>query len=108
MFFILSKDNKTAINDIISKHKCVCLYHWNECGHCKMLMPTWKKICKKYQNDKNVLIINIEVENLPLLKSKYKKNIQGFPTIIKYDGGKALEEYMNERTFAKLSTFIQK
>lgn len=108
MFFILSKDNKTAINNIISNNKCICLYHWNSCGHCQMLMPTWTKLCKKYQNNKNVIIINIEVENLPLLKAKFKKNIRGFPTIIKYDAGIALEEYMTERTFAKLDNFIQK
>jgi thiol-disulfide isomerase/thioredoxin len=73
-----------------------------------MLMPTWNKLCKKYQNDKNILIINVEVSNLPLLKTKYKKHIRGFPTIIKYDGGLASEEFMNERTFAKLDNFIQK
>jgi thiol-disulfide isomerase/thioredoxin len=73
-----------------------------------MLMPTWNKICKKFKNDKNVLIINIEVDNLPLLKTKYKKHIQGFPTIIKYQDGTPLEEYMHERTFTKLINFIQK
>lgn len=108
MFFILSKDNKIAINNIISNNNCVCLYHWNLCGHCQMLMPTWNKLCRKYQNDKKVVIINIEVEQLPLLKQKFKKHIRGFPTIIKYNGGNALEEYKTERTFAKLDTFIQK
>jgi len=108
MFFILSKENKSTINNIMSNYKCICLYHWNSCGHCQMLMPTWNKLCKKYQNDKNILIINVEVSNLPLLKTKYKKHIRGFPTIIKYDGGLASEEFMNERTFAKLDNFIQK
>jgi len=107
MFFVLSEGNKKDINDIIGKHKCVCLYHWNMCGYCQALMPTWNRLCKKYMNDKNVIIINIELNEKPLLKANYRKDINGFPTIIKYDKGKRIDEFNNKREFKELNDFVK-
>lgn len=108
MFFILSNENKDLINNILSENHCICLYHWNLCGYCQMLMPTWDRLCKKYSGKKNVIIINIEQANLPLLKTKYKKNINGYPTIIKYNKGKRIEEFADKRQYKQLDEFITK
>lgn len=106
MYFVLSQENKVDIGKIMSNHKCVCLYHWNLCGYCQMLMPMWNRLCKKYAKDTDVIIINIERSVMPLLKTKYKNNINGFPTIVKYEKGKRMQEYINKRTYKELNQFI--
>lgn len=107
MFFTLSQENKADINHIISKYNCICLYYWSGCGYCQMMLPTWHKLCKKYAKNQDIIIINIEIERKPLLKAKYRKNIDGYPTIIKYKNGKRIEEFNNKREYKELKKFIQ-
>lgn len=108
MLYILTKDNYNEINKILCKKKTIVLYHWNNCVHCLQLIPIWNEICKKYVKNKNINIINAELEYIYLLKKKYKKNISGFPTIIKYKNGKRFDEFHKERTIDNLNDFIIK
>lgn len=107
MIFELTSNNKVHINKILSKHRCVCLYHWNFCMYCQMLMPTWKRLCNKYASDPNIIIINIEQSDIHLLKNNFKKNINGFPSIIEFINGKRTREFANKRDYKKLNAFIK-
>lgn len=107
MFYILSSDNASEVNKILAKQPSIIFYYWNLCGYCQKMMPVWRRICKKYFKH-NINIINVEMDQMPLLKAKYKKNISGVPAIIKYVNGKRAEEFNDSRTFKKLDEFIQK
>jgi thiol-disulfide isomerase/thioredoxin len=107
MLFILSSENASQVNKILSKQHSIVFYYWSSCGYCRKIMPMWKRICIKYLKSK-INIINVEMDQMPLLKAKYKKNISGVPTIIKYVNGKREEEFNDARTFKKLDGFVRK
>jgi thiol-disulfide isomerase/thioredoxin len=107
MLYILSSENASHINKILAKEPCVVFYYWSLCGYCQKIMPMWKRICKKYMHSK-INIINVEVDQMQFLKAKYKKNISGVPSIIKYVRGKREEEFHDARTFQKLDEFVKK
>jgi len=106
MFYYLNVDNKKEINDsIIAIGDFVILYYSDMCGHCIQLKPTWNKLCDSIKNKKDITIINVEENNIEYLPEKYKKNIQGYPTIIKYSRGKK-REYEGNRELDDLKKFI--
>ena len=107
MFYILTPENKKGIRDVIkSSPNITILYYWNMCGHCTALRPTWDKVCKKYKNNGECDIIDVEVSHLPHLPAKYKKGIVGFPTIVKYNKGMKVAEYNDDREFKKIDAFV--
>ena len=106
MFYYLNLHNEKEINDsIIASGNFVILYYSDMCGHCIQLKPTWNKLCDSIKNKKDITIINVEANNFERLPEKYKKNIEGYPTIIKYSRGKKIE-YNGTREFADLKKFI--
>jgi thioredoxin-like negative regulator of GroEL len=56
---------------------------------------------------RDIVIVNVEVDQMPLLKAKYKKNISGFPTILKYQNGKKIQEFSGDRKPKQLHSFIK-
>ena len=84
------------------------MYHSDICEHCLKLMPLWKRISKKYDKSEEIAIINVEANYINYLQVKYKKNIKGFPTILKYKNGKLIEEYDGDRKTKSLNMFILK
>ena len=109
MYFNFSETNIAAIHKIIKAHNNVTiLYYSDMCGHCIQLKPVWSKICTKCVKSPDVVIINVEQANLNHLDAKYRRGIEGFPTIIKYDKGKKLSEYQGNRTMADIAKFIKK
>jgi thiol-disulfide isomerase/thioredoxin len=108
MLYILTSENKKTISDIIKKSKNITiLFHWDMCGHCAALKPTWNKVCKKYNNDAICDILNVELSQINNLCSKYRKGINGFPTIIKYKNGKKIAEYNDDRSFNNIIKFVK-
>ena len=108
MFYILAADNKKQINSIIkTSPNITILFHWNMCGYCAALKPTWDKVCKKYHNDNNCHILNVEVGQLNNLGKKYRDGVNGYPTITKYKHGKNIAEYNDERTLKNLNKFVK-
>jgi thiol-disulfide isomerase/thioredoxin len=106
MFYNLNLHNKKEVNDaIIAGDNIVILYYSDMCGHCIQLKPTWNKLCDSIKNKKDITIVNVEANNLEHLPAKYKKDIEGYPTIIKYSRGKK-SEYDGNRELADLKRFI--
>jgi len=109
MILDIIKDNKRDINKILKEHDNVTiLYHSYMCGYCLKLMPVWKRISKKYEKSRNIIIVNVEANNMEYLHKKFKKDIIGFPTILKYKKGKLIEEYDGNRKTKSLNMFIAK
>ena len=73
------------------------------CGHCKTFHPIWKKIKKA---NKDVTFYEFEAsESLSDLETKIGKiDVQGYPTILKYDG--KIEYFEGERTFENINNWI--
>ena len=108
MFYILTPENKKGVSDVIKTSPNITIfYYWNMCGHCTALRPTWDKVCKKYKNNSDCDIVNVEVSHLPHLPAKYKKGVSGFPTIVKYMKGVKVAEFNDERVFNKLDKFVK-
>lgn len=97
----VAPNNKEDI-EIFNKHikngnDVFALIYLEGCGPCNETRPEWKKIenvtKKKYSNNDNILIADIDQE---LLKDIKGLNIQpkGFPTMIFIsDNGKKIEDY---------------
>ena len=109
MIYNLTNLNKKDINKILIEHNnVVVLYHSNTCGYCIDLMPLWKRVTNKYVKDNNVIIINAEANCIKYLRVKFKKNIIGYPTIMKYSKGKMISEYDGEKKARELNYFFKK
>lgn len=108
MLYILGAENKKHIGDVLkTSPNITILYYWDMCGHCAALRPTWDKVCKKYKNASDCDILNVEATHLNHLPAKYKKGINGFPTIVKYKKGLKKGEYDDERVLKKLDMFVK-
>lgn len=87
-----------------SNNPCLVLFHAKWCGHCKKMMPEWKKF--KSQNKSKVLAIDVDSENKEVM-NKYK--VQGFPTIKYFSNGHAnggAQDYTGPRTLKGFQNFV--
>ena len=81
------------------------LFHANWCGHCKKLMPEWKKLQDQYPEH----VTSVEADAHPKVIEAH--GVQGFPTI-KYlksglsNAGDSVE-YEGERTKDDLEAFLK-
>lgn len=73
------------------------------CGHCKHLAPEWSKFAETAAFA-DVYSVNSEEEKqlLERLNRKVPNFISGYPTIVVYKGGEAVETYEGERTAGAL------
>lgn len=88
----------------MKKPSVLCLYYWNNCGHCHSFIPVWKELIKKYSN-KNINLISIELDAIKELKDEYK--IYAFPTLVLFKNGKKELEYNGNRDIVSLTQFIE-
>jgi len=82
-----SDNTDTLLNKLDSylRNKDVFMLIYMEgCGPCNQVRPEWKKlenVLKKYKNDNNVIIVDVDKDLIHKLKN-IKKEPDGFPTII--------------------------
>ena len=108
MFYNLNIENKKDINkNILTHDNVVILYYSDMCGYCIQLKPIWNKLCNSIKNNNSVIIVNVEYNNFKYLRAKYKKNIMGFPTIIKYSRYKKHSEYSGRRELKDMKKFVK-
>ena len=100
----ITSDNANLFCRALKNTTFVCLYHWNNCGHCVELLPIWRKAVKK--SGKNTYIAEIELDNMKYLDDEYNK-VQGFPTIVVYKNGKQISEFKKQRNLLNLEKFIK-
>ena len=86
--------------------------HW--CGHCQSMYPEWEKLQKEFENNDNIILREIEHGNIEqdkhLLEKEYGISpiqVQGFPTLVKFNPYKAAEYYEGgERTQSNMRTWL--
>jgi thiol-disulfide isomerase/thioredoxin len=89
--------NKNVIDDMIKNKKHVFILIYMEgCGPCNAARPEWSKMAhtlqKQYANNKDIVIIDLNKNLLPLVKNV--GDVSGFPTM-KYitNKGHTVESY---------------
>ena len=102
-----NKDKFTELVDKADKHTIV-LFFADWCGHCQHLKPTWNQMTDKLKSKRNIQLIEVEDTNMGLVPKKYKKSILGYPTILKFKGGKLMEQFTGNRTLDEIVAFVQK
>lgn len=95
----------------------VVLVHALWCGHCKALMPEWKKMTKQVKRDRKLdakcKVVTIEMNQQDAELPKYKEmignkdiDIPGYPTIFFVKNG-MLNDYTGGRNSAELVDWIR-
>ena len=88
--------------------KKLVLIYADWCGHCKKIKPTWDKVSEKVNKEDELKMVKINCgEGTPeqkQLMSKY--DVDGYPTILIVDNGKATP-YEGDRTEDALLKQVQ-
>ncbi|KAH8612603.1 Thioredoxin Thioredoxin like domain [Trypanosoma vivax] len=78
------------------------------CGHCKRLHPTFEEVAKVYQNEKDLVIANLDAADSANSELATRYNVKGFPTLVflpKGDKSKPVP-YESERTLDAFVKFV--
>lgn len=99
----ISSYYKSFRSDQYGKDAMVVGLHYTDwCGYCKLMKPVWNKLKDDLSKDPNysgiMFVENNEEEN-PL------RGISGYPTIIRYRGGKA-QKYDGRAEYEQLKRFV--
>jgi thioredoxin domain-containing protein 5 len=74
------------------------------CGHCKKLAPVWQQLARHMQNKLTIAEVNCD-DNSSLCKSQ---GIEGYPTLIYFDGSGGRSEYNGGRKLDQFKAFAEK
>ncbi len=85
----------------------IIIYHWNSCGHCKILMDMINDLLMSQSNIFNRSnVFGVEYDNFKYLPDELT-DVNAFPMIIAYENGKKKEEFKEQRTKENLEKFIK-
>ena len=116
-------EHKKTIKDVKqmfdNKKPMFIEFYADWCGHCKSLVPMWKKLTDslvKNNSDENMALVAIEskVHNdaiITEIKEKAKFGIDGYPTvgaIVFENGTPKFKSYNGDRTAGPMYNFIEK
>jgi len=119
----IKNDYKKTIKDVKqmfdNKKPMFIEFYGDWCGHCKSLVPMWKKltdILVKNNSNENIALVAIEskVHNdaiITEIKEKAKFGIDGYPTvgaIVFENGTPKFKSYNGDRTAGPMYNFIEK
>jgi thiol-disulfide isomerase/thioredoxin len=80
----------------------IYLFKAEWCGHCKNFKSTWDALKNKYANQYNFITYDADKNS----KEIKQWNIEGFPTIFKQTGNKAVE-YVGSRDVDSMVNFLE-
>lgn len=108
MIYYFTELNKDEVNKELKNYNKtnIIYYYSNYCSYCNELKPLWKKIERKYKKNTKVNIINVENEDIKDLNVRYKRNITGLPTIVRYINNRK-KEYKGDREYVDITKFIE-
>lgn len=105
----INKQNVKRIDKLLKNKKpTIILFYMDGCSHCIALHPIWKEVATNLEKDKGIDVAEVEFASMHLLPENIRKNIAGFPTIQVLQEGKAIAEYMGDRTKDTIIEFINK
>lgn len=89
------------LDEIVSSGKKTIVIFWAPwCPHCKTFLPEFEKACAKH---KDCVFVKASDEHVSEAPKKY--NIEGYPTVKKFDGGKEVATFEGPRTMDALIVF---
>ena len=105
VYYLLMNNGKSkegyANNNNNNSKPTMMLFHAKWCGHCKTLMPEWKK----FKEQANIDVIEYEADEDPDKMSE--NDVKGFPTIKCRTSSGDVKEFNGERTVAGLNAFAE-
>lgn len=105
----INQKNIKKVEKLLKSEKpTIILFYMNGCSHCTALHPTWREVATNLEKDKGIDVAEVEFAAMNLLPENIRKNIAGFPTIQILKGGKAIAEYMGDRTKDTIIEFLNK
>jgi thiol-disulfide isomerase/thioredoxin len=92
------------------KADSVVLIHSEGCGHCKRMMPAWKKAKAAAKAPHKVVEVeakDIQKGNVPAIAKKAAAATKSYPTIKAVDkDGNTVKDYDGDRSAASLKAFM--
>ena len=96
--------NKEQFDKAMENGKAILVDFWAPwCSYCRRIGPAYDKVAAQYGEDLEVVKINIDEE--PLLAEQ--EHIEVIPTLVFYQGGKALASVVAPESKAAIDAFIQ-
>lgn len=85
---VIKVDHSNFKEIVADSNKTVILDFWAEwCGPCKMIAPIVEELSEKYSE---ITFCKVNVDDEPAIAAAY--GIMSIPTLIKFKGGKAVDQ----------------
>ena len=96
--------NKEQFDKAMESGKAILVDFWAPwCSYCRRIGPAYDKVAAQYADHLEVVKVNIDEE--PLLANQ--ERIEVIPTLVLYQGGKALGSIVAPESKAAIDAFIQ-
>ena len=92
-FDLYAKEGKTVLVD-----------YWAPwCGYCRRIGPAYEKVAEQHEN--SIIFAKVNIDEEPQLA--HAENIEVIPTLVLYQGGKALGSIVAPDSKGKIDAFLQ-
>ncbi len=107
LFMVRMNEGFQSSPDDIMKNpnKVFVLFYADWCGHCKTLKPIWNKVEAKYSDKMTSIDLGSENKKSEAVKKHF--GIDGFPTMIVVENGKAIATYEGGRTEEEITNYVK-
>ena len=96
--------NKEQFDKAMESGKAILVDFWAPwCSYCRRIGPAYDKVAAQYAQSLEVVKVNIDEE--PVLANQ--ERIEVIPTLVLYQGGKALGSIVAPESKAAIDAFIQ-
>ena len=96
--------NKEKYQELLKADKPLLVDFWAPwCSYCRRIGPAYDRIAQQFENDVNVVKINIDEE--PALAEA--EHIEVIPTLVLYQNGQAIGSIVAPESKAMIEAFIR-
>ncbi len=89
-----------------SHKQLVLVDFWADwCAPCKIIAPVLKQIAEEFENE--LSIAKLEVDEGDNMKLAGQYQVRGFPTLILFKNGEAVDRFSSAQSFTFIQQFIQ-